>query len=154
MYYICKFFNSWTFFEKDTRVSRIIQPEDVALINQFFPDLVENKIFSSIQISLVNPTKLSSLLASKTATVATYYLCKLLETWSIFEQHTGTSKVLAPNEVARMIGIFPAPPVSSGICAFQAVLINPSKLIDLPIGPPAQGVQAVPLETRKNEQIR
>jgi hypothetical protein len=105
MYYICKFFNSWTFFEKDTRLSRIIQPEDVALINRFFPDLVENKIFSSIEISLVSPTKLSNLLASKTAAVATYYLCKLLETWSIFEQHTGTSKVLAPTEIARMIGM-------------------------------------------------
>jgi hypothetical protein len=154
MYYICKFFDSWTFFENDTRISRVIPPEDVALINRFFPDLVENKIFSSIQISLVNPTKLSSLLASKTAAVATYYLCKLLETWSIFEQHTGNSKILTPTEVARMIGMFPALPVSSGICAFQAVLINPGKLINLPIAPLAQGVQAVPLETSKKEQIR
>jgi hypothetical protein len=151
MFYICKFFDSWTFFERDTLISRIIQPEDVALINQFFPDLVESKIFSSIQISLVNPTRLSSLLGLTTAAVPTYYLCKLLQTWSIFEQHKGISKILTPTEVARMIGMFPALPVSSGICAFQAVLVNPSKLIGLPIEPPTPAAKAVPMETGKKE---
>jgi hypothetical protein len=148
MYYICKFFDTWIFFERDTMISRVIQPEDVALINQFFPDLVEKKIFSSIQISLVNPNKLGSLLGSATAAVPTYYLCKLLETWSIFEQHKRTSKILGPTEVARMIGMFPALPVTSGICVFQAVLINPGKLINLPTGPLDPGAQAVQLEKR------
>ena len=111
-------------------------------------------MFSAIQISVVNPNKLSSLLGSTTAAVSTYYLCKLLETWSIFEQHKGTSKILAPAEVARTIGMFPALQVSSGICAFQFVLINPGKLINLPIGPLSPGAQAVPLETSKKEQIR
>jgi len=69
MYYICKFFDTWTFYDSEKSTSRILDPAEIAGIKALFPGLIDQKNLLAMQISSVNPNKLVNLPSGASPTV-------------------------------------------------------------------------------------
>ena len=67
MYYICKTFDTWTFYDGDRSTSRVLEPAEIASVKALFPSLIENKNLFAMQIAPVNPNKLVNLPTSVSA---------------------------------------------------------------------------------------
>jgi len=61
MYYICKFFDTWTFYDASKSSTRQLDPAEVSSIKALLPGLIDNKNLFALQISAVNPNKLVNL---------------------------------------------------------------------------------------------
>lgn len=62
MYYICKFFESWSVFDGLKKSSRIMTKEEVDSLKSVFPGLLsDTKTLVALQVTSINPNKLVQL---------------------------------------------------------------------------------------------
>jgi hypothetical protein len=67
MYYICKFSDSWSIYEESKGTSRLLQKNEVELLENLCPALFidNNTILTAIEIMPIAPNKLMKKTASK-----------------------------------------------------------------------------------------
>lgn len=69
MYYICKFSGSWSLYDAEKQNSRPLVEAEIASIKALFPTLLgDNRILVALQISAINPSKLTQITVSESTT--------------------------------------------------------------------------------------
>ena len=60
MYYICKFFDTWSIYDGSRNNSRPLDNKEVECLKTLFPGLLQDagKLLTAIQVSSINPGKL------------------------------------------------------------------------------------------------
>lgn len=63
MYYICRFSDNWTLYDTNTKKSRQLTKEEVALLQNLFAGLLndQTRIFNAVKVEAISPNKLLSL---------------------------------------------------------------------------------------------
>jgi len=82
-----------------------------------------------------------------------YYICKFSENWSVYDATRHNSRNLEPAEVSCLKSLFPGLLNENKILtALQISLINPNKLLQLPVAGATPGAKKLPERSSQSEK--
>lgn len=132
MYYLCKFTDTWTIYDKELKTSRILDPHEVVGVRSLLSRLLASTgMLLAIQIAPATPNKLAALDAATPDRA--YYVTKAYNIWTLIDGEKGSARLLDDKEVNCLKGILSRVMTQRlSFLVLQFLTINPSKLVNLP----------------------
>jgi hypothetical protein len=132
MYYICKSFQQWTFYDSDKGNDRAMNDSEVTKLKALFSTIIENRNILALEISLLSPNKLIKFSPTGKGIGLTYVICKFQDIWKLLDGGKGIGRQMDADEIAFTKSLFPAMAEESNFSGISVKSVNPRKVDSLP----------------------
>ena len=147
MYYLCKFFASWSLHDTSNSATRLLEKNAIEALRAMFTLLISvDGTLQTFQLASISYNKLQQLTAnsssktSKKSSDPLYFICKVFDTWSLYDSTKSSTRVLDKQELDSIKNIFPKimSDESTPLQAFQFTTISYNKLLQVGLETPAK----------------
>jgi hypothetical protein len=138
MYYICKFTDTWTLYDKENKSSRVLERQEIFCLRSLIARLLNSSsMLLAIEVAPININKLANIEADGTDT--NYYITRNANIWIIYDGVKDFARLLEDQEISFISGILSrAGTDKSPYLAIRMSPINPNKLVNLPTVEPQE----------------
>jgi hypothetical protein len=133
MYFVCKFFETWTLYEKTNDTSRLVTPAEMQSLRTLFPSLLGGQadLLMALQVTShpfnklqqIKKTALSKGSSPRGQDTAGYYICKVSNIWTLYDENLGNGRLIASSE-SEFLQSFFAALLGSGENMMEAVHLS------------------------------